>query len=94
MLSDFMSITALQRELKRVFGSKKPIQVILSNNKVAGLVISKAAAEMLMASGLLDQLQEEWAELHDKTTADLVAADRAGKTKPVPLASFANEHGL
>jgi hypothetical protein len=94
MLTDFISITALQRNLKSIFASKKPMHVVLSNNAVTGIVLSKEASKLLLDSGVLEQLREELWELHDKDTADLVTQSRSGKTKPVPFASFASEHGV
>ncbi len=94
MLSEFISITNLQRQLKKVFYSKQPIHVVLSNNVVSGIVFSKEAAELLLESGALDQLREELWELHDKETRDLVLRHRKGQTKPVPFDAFAKEHGI
>lgn len=94
MLSEFISITNLQRQLKKVFYSKQPIHVVLSNNAVSGIVFSQEAAELLLKSGALDQIREELWELHDKETRDLVVRSRAGKTKPVPFEKFAKEYGI
>lgn len=47
--------------------------------------------ESLASSRVLDQLVEEWNELHDPVTAKLVSNDRKGKTKPVPFGDFAKE---
>ncbi len=79
MLSDFISITNLQRHLKKVFHSKQPIHVVLSKNAVNGLVFSKEAAEMLIDSGILQQLREEWWEWHDKETVRVVRGSRKGQ---------------
>lgn len=79
MISEFISITNLQRQLKKVFYSKQPIHVVLSNNAVSGIVFSKEAAELLLQSGALDQIREELWELHDKDTVDLVRSSRGGK---------------
>lgn len=94
MLSEFISITNLQRQLKKVFGSKKPIHVVLSRNTVSGLVFSREAAVLMMESGMLDQLREELWELNDPETRELVLRTRQGKIHQVPLKDFAKEHGL
>ncbi len=94
MLSEFISITNLQRHLKKVFYSNKPIHLVLSNNEVSGIVFSKEAAEKLLESGALDQLREELWELDDKETRDLVIRSRKGKTKSVPFRDFAKEYGI
>ncbi len=80
MLSSFVSITDLQRGLKKIFYSKQPIHVVLSNNAVSGIVFSKQAAELLLESGALDQIREELWELQDKETVDLVRRSRKGKS--------------
>ncbi len=81
MLSELISITNLQRQLKKVFYSKQPIHVVLSNNAVSGIVFSKEAAELLLESGSLDQIREEFWELHDKETVDLVRRSKQGEGK-------------
>lgn len=81
MLSEFISITNLQRELKKVFYSAQPIHVVLSNNAVSGIVFSKEAAELLLESGALDQIREELWELRDKETVDMVLKSKKGKGK-------------
>lgn len=81
MLSKFISITNLQRHLKKVFYSRQPIHVVLSKNAVSGLVFSKEAAEMLLESGALDQIREELWELNDKETVQLVRKSRQKKLK-------------
>lgn len=80
MISSFVSITNLQRGLKKIFYSKQPIHVVLSNNAVSGIVFSKEAAELLLDSGALDQIREELWELQDKETVDLVQKSRKGKS--------------
>ncbi len=94
MLSDFISITNLQRHLKTVFASKQPMRVVLSKNTINGIVFSKEAATMLLESGLLDQLREELWELNDKETRDVVLQSRQGKTRGVPFNVFAKRYGL
>jgi len=79
MLSEFISITNLQRQLKKVFYSEQPIHVVLSNNAVSGIVFSKEAAELLLQSGALDQIREELWELRDKETVELVRSSKKGK---------------
>jgi hypothetical protein len=94
MLSEFISITHLQRQLKKVFYSKQPIHVVLSNNAVSGLVFSKEAAEWLLESGALDQIREELWELHDKETSDIVTSHRKGRGTPVSFDVLARKHGV
>lgn len=94
MLTEFISITNLQRNMKEVFNSKQPMFLVMSNNAVSGLVISKETAKMLMESGVLDQIREEIEELNDPETVDLVLRSRQGKTSPVPFDTFAKEYGL
>lgn len=94
MLPEFISITNLQRQLKKVFYSKQPIRVILSNNAVSGIVFSKDAAELLLESGALDQIREELWELQDQETRNLVIRGKTGKGKPVSFDSFAKKYGI
>lgn len=90
MLSELISITNLQRQLKKVFYSKQPIHVVLSNNAVSGIVFSKEAAELLLESGSLDQIREEFWELHDKETVDLVRSSRKGRSDhSIPFSQWA-----
>ncbi len=80
MISDFISITDLQRHLKKVFSSKKqPVRIVLSNNKIRGVVFSEETAKLLVESGILDQLREELWELNDPETVKLVRDSREGK---------------
>ncbi len=88
MLPDFISITNLQRQLKDVFSSSQPMRIVLSKNALSGIVFSKEAAQMLLESGLLDQLREELWELRDPETRSLVIRHRKGKTKPIPFRKF------
>ena len=94
MLSEFISITNLQRQLKKVFYSKQPIHLVLSNNAVSGLVFSKEAAELLLESGALDQIREELWELQDPETRDLVIRSRENKIRPSTFKDFRKKHGL
>lgn len=90
MLSELISITNLQRHLKKVFYSKQPIHVVLSNNAVSGIVFSKKAAELLLTSGSLNQIREEFWELHDKETVELVQRSRKGTSQhSVPFSQWA-----
>ena len=79
MLPDFISITNLQRELKKVFSSRMPVRVVLSRNEVSGLVFSKDAAQKILSSGVLDQIREELWELNDPETIRVVRESRNGK---------------
>ena len=94
MLSEFISITNLQRQLKKVFYSKQPIHLVLSNNAVSGIVFSKEAAELLLESGALDQIREELWELQDAETRDLVLRSREKKTRPMAFKDFRKKHGV
>ncbi len=94
MLSAFISITNLQRQLKKVFYSKQPVHIVLSNNQVSGLVFSKEAAEILLQSSVLEQLREELWELNDAETRTLVSHSRRGKTTPLSFNEFAREYGV
>lgn len=94
MFSDFISITNLQRQMKKVFASKQPIHVVLSKNAVSGLVFSKEAAELLLASGALDQIREELWELDDRDTRNLVIRQRKGKANSTPFDDFVKHHEI
>ena len=94
MLSEFISITNLQRQLKKVFYSKQPIHLVLSNNAVSGLVFSKEATELLLESGALDQIREELWELQDTDTRDLVMRSREKKTRSLAFKDFRKKHGV
>jgi hypothetical protein len=94
MLTEFISITNLQRNMKKVFQSKKPMFLVMSNNAVSGLVISKETAKMLMESGVLDQIREEIEELNDPETRDVMMRIENGDITPVPFDDFAKEYGV
>ena len=95
MMPSLISVTHLQRQLKKVLASKKePFRLILCNNTVSGMVISREAAEIILQSGLLDQLREELWELNDPETCQLVRNAREGKGKPVPFDTVAKKYGL
>lgn len=94
MISEFISITNLQRQLKKVFYSKQPIHVVLSNNAVSGLVFSKEAAELLLESGALDQIREELWELHNKETRELVIRSRGKNVKGTSFKDFRKQYGI
>ncbi len=94
MLKDLISITDLQRNLKKVFVSKQSIRVVMSKNAVIGLIFSKEAAERLLDSDVLRQIREELWELNDPETRDLVRRSRTGQTKPIPFDTFAKKYGV
>lgn len=94
MLSEFISITNLQRHLKKVFYSKKPIHLVLSKNEISGIVFSKEAAELLLQSGALDQIREELWELQDKETRDVVMRSRTEKGDGMLFDDFVKQYGL
>lgn len=81
MITDFISITNLQRNISKVFSSKKPFQIVLSNNAVKGIVIPTKPAKALLESGMLEQLREELWELNDAETIKLVEESRKGRGK-------------
>jgi len=81
MLSEFISITDLQRHLKKVFYSKKPMHIVLSHNAVSGIVFSRETAELLLKSGVLDQIREELWELQDPETVRVVRESKKGRGK-------------
>lgn len=90
MFTDLISITDLQRNLKKVFGAKQPIRVVMSKNAISGLVFNKDTTKMLMESGVLDQIREELWELNDKETVRLVRKSRKGDVKnAVPFETWA-----
>ncbi len=93
MLSDFISITNLQRNLKSVFASEQPLRVVLSKNQVSGLIFSKEAATMLLESGLIEQLREELWELNDRETRNVVKTSREGKKKGTSFHDFVKRYG-
>lgn len=93
MRASFISITNLQRQMKSVFSGQEPFHVVLSKNAVSGLVFSQEAAELLLKSGVLDQLREELWELQDKETVKLVCQSRKGPGKySVPFEVWAKNH--
>ena len=83
MDSNFISTTKLQRSTKSVFSNKKPYQIILHNNDLAWILLSKDLSKILIDSGLLDQIKEELYEANDKETVNIIKNHRSGKTKPV-----------
>jgi|GEM_PF-7095064 len=68
--------------------------LVMSNNAVSGLVISKETTKTLMESGVLDQLREELWELNDPETRDLIVRIDKGDINPVPFDDFTKEYGL
>ncbi len=69
------------------------MRVVLSKNRVNGIVFSKEAASLLLESGLLDQLREELWELNDAETRATVLRLKEGKAKPVSFNAFAKRYG-
>lgn len=89
MFTEFISITNLQRHMKNVFYSKKPMRVVLSKNDVSGIVFSQEAAKILLESGVLDQIREELWELQDADTVKVVRESRKGEGKhSVPFGTW------
>ncbi|GEM_PF-6513702 len=96
MITDFVSITNVQRQPNAVFASGKPIQIVLSNNEMKGMIISTGMAKQLLESDVFDELIDEIEIhlLHDKETLDLIKRHRAGKTKPIALEDFYKKYGI
>jgi hypothetical protein len=76
----FVSTTQIQRNPKSVFG-KEPFQIILSNNKPQGMLLSQEVTEYLEKSGILQQIQEELWEISDSETCDVIQDFRQGGKK-------------
>jgi len=93
MFADYASVTDLQKSPKKVFG-KKPFQVILQNNHLAGGLLSQEFTELLMESGILEELQQELFELNDKETVGVIKNHRSGKSKPIAFDDFNKKYGL
>ena len=90
MFTDLISITELQRNLKKVFGAKQPIRVVMSKNAIIGLVFNKDTTKMLMESGVLDKILTEILELPDNKTIQLVRRSKSGKMdRAVPFETCA-----
>lgn len=95
MITDFISITNLQKSLKTVFASKqKPFQLVLSNNQLAGMVVSKEATKLMADSGLIDQLREELWEMADSDTKNIHAKIIAGAAGEITFDEFKKKHAL
>lgn len=90
---DTISTTELQKNPKKVI-DKKPIQMILTNNKVSGLLLSADVAHLMEDSGLLQQIREELFELQDKETVSIIQKHRAGKSRPVSFDEFQKKYDL
>lgn len=87
----YVSTTQLQRNPKEVFG-KSPVQIILSNNEVQGMIFSKEATELLQKSGILEQIQEELWELSDAETVQVVKESREKKGDSIDFDIFAKAY--
>ncbi|MDP3975724.1 MAG: hypothetical protein Q8P95_02295, partial [bacterium] len=74
--------------------SGKPFQLILSNNKLQGAVLSADVVKYMADSGLLTQIQEELWELQDKVTRNVVQQSRFSNKKMVSLKSFRKKYGI
>ncbi|PCI23981.1 hypothetical protein COB57_06195 [Candidatus Peregrinibacteria bacterium] len=89
----YISTTQLQRDPKSVFG-KAHFQLILSNNKPQGMLISQEVAEYLEKSGLMHQIREELWELHDETTRKTIEEARSHSSETMNFTDFAEEYAL
>lgn len=96
MITDFVSVTQLQRHPNDVFDSKKPFQIVLSNNQMKGLLISGELANHLLKSDAFDELIDELEThlLHDDETLDLIKRSRAGKGKRISLEAFRKKYDI
>ena len=90
---DFISTTELQQNPRKAIG-KKPIQMILTNNKLTGLLLSAEVAQMMADSGILDQIREELYELQDPETVSIIRRHRKGKSKPVSFDTVVKKYGV
>jgi len=94
-MTHFIPTTQLQRNTKKVLNSEVPFQVILSNSEVAGIVINKKTAKMLLESDALTQMREELWEANDPTTVEMIKNARAGKHEDsISLSDYRAKHGL
>ncbi len=95
MITDFVSITNVQRQPNQVFGSEKPVQIVLSNNEMKGMIISTGMAKQLLESNAFDDLIDEIEIhlLHDKETLDLIKRSRSGKCKRISFDDFNKKYG-
>ena len=57
-------------------------------------LFQKEAVEIMMKSGIFDQIREELFELHDKETVAVIQNHRSGKSKPTSFDDFTEEYGL
>jgi PHD/YefM family antitoxin component YafN of YafNO toxin-antitoxin module len=76
MITDFVSSTEAQKKLTKII-QQKPFQMILHNNSLLGMILSAEATKLLASSGILEQIQEELAELQDKELCETVRAAKA-----------------
>lgn len=95
MTPPFVATTKVQRQTSAVFGSDDPFQIVLSNNETAGMIVNKNMTEMLIKSGILEQLAEEMWELQNQETAQTVLAARTGNDEDsVEYSSFREQYEL
>jgi len=90
---NLITSTQIQKNAKRIFG-RKPIQIVLSKNKLQGILLSAEVSEHILKSGLLEQLQEELYELKDKETVETINKYRNKEAKPIALADFRQKYGV
>lgn len=93
MIFEYISKTDLQRNPDKVF-SKFPFKIVLNNNKQQGMFISQETVDVLMKSGVLNQIREELFELQDKETIKVIAEHKSGKSKTSALDTFTEKYEL
>ncbi|TSC56365.1 MAG: hypothetical protein G01um101418_419 [Parcubacteria group bacterium Gr01-1014_18] len=93
MTLNFVTSTQLQKKLKKTMG-QKPMQILLSNNKIEGMIFSKKMTEMFLESDLLTQIREELWELNDPETVETIREARLGKGNPVDFEKWAQKYEL
>ncbi len=90
-----ISVTELQRNLSKYLRSKKePYRIIMSHNKMNGGLLSAEFMNILLETGVLDQIREELWELNDPETCAVVEASRNGTATPIPFEDFLKEYDL
>jgi len=90
---NFVSTTQLQKNPTKVI-DKEPIQVLLTNNKLSGMLLSANLTKHLLDSEIFQQIREEFWELNDKETKDVIKKCRSGKKPDMSLKDFRQEYGV
>jgi hypothetical protein len=63
-MMDSISISELQRQGQKAFQGSSATQIVLANNKKSGLIFNKEALEVLEASGLLEEIEDQLLGYH------------------------------